>query len=413
MSNPVKVKDAPGLVWRKKGLKFEGRWQARTDLVKRGYSPKTERLFYGEHEPTPVDWDHISSRCRFLQMRMLEFARGGVPIVPGAVFDGTLNGLWRSYKTDADSPYKDLRYKSRESYDTVMGLICRDYGKEYLEHLNGRMFKHWHRKWSEGGKVSIAHAKIGMLRILFGFGATILEDKECERLSGALSHMKFKMAKARTERLTAEHATAIRGKAHELGRHSIALAQAFQFEVMLRQKDVIGEWVPALEPVHSDLSRADGFKWARGLKWNEIDANFILRHTTSKRLKEIEFDLKLAPMVVEELTLAYGGMDRSLMPIGGPVIVYEKTKLPWSANEFRRYWRQCADAADVPKSVRNMDSRAGAISEATDAGAELEHVRHAATHSNISMTQRYSRNPAEKIVGVQNMRVAHRNKPGK
>jgi hypothetical protein len=53
-------------------------------------------------------------------------------------------------------------------------------------------------------------------------------------------------------------------------------------------------------------------------------------------------------------------------------------------------WRKVATAAGVPKTVYNMDSRAGAISEATDAGAELEHVRHAATHSDISMTQRYS-----------------------
>jgi site-specific recombinase XerD len=58
-----------------------------------------------------------------------------------------------------------------------------------------------------------------------------------------------------------------------------------------------------------------------------------------------------------------------------------------------------------------MDSRAGAISEATDAGADLEHVRHAATHSNISMTQRYSRGAEDKITVVQIARLEHRNKP--
>jgi site-specific recombinase XerD len=59
-----------------------------------------------------------------------------------------------------------------------------------------------------------------------------------------------------------------------------------------------------------------------------------------------------------------------------------------------------------------MDSRAGAISEATDAGADLEHVRHAATHSDISMTQRYSRNSVEKVANVQHKRASHRNKSG-
>ena len=42
------------------------------------------------------------------------------------------------------------------------------------------------------------------------------------------------MAQPRKERLTFEQANMIRAKAHELGLHSIALAQAFQFEAMLR-----------------------------------------------------------------------------------------------------------------------------------------------------------------------------------
>jgi hypothetical protein len=33
-----------------------------------------------------------------------------------------------------------------------------------------------------------------------------------------------------------------------MGWHSIALAQAIQFDCALRQKDVIGEWVPESEP---------------------------------------------------------------------------------------------------------------------------------------------------------------------
>lgn len=408
MNKPVRVKDAPGLAWKKRAKGWEGRWQARADLVKRGYTPKSEIQWHPPGEPTPEDWSRISDRCRLLQRQMLEWSRGGVPTVPGSNFNGTLGSLWRCYQTDEDSSYLDLRYHSKQNYDTVMGLICRDHGKEYLDHLSGRTFLAWHREWSEGGRISIAHSKIGMLRILFGFGTTILENEECARLSGILGKMRFKMAKARDQHLSAEQATAVRTKAHEMGLHSIAIAQALQFECMFRQKDVIGEWVPQTERVASDLKRDDGFKWARGLKWSEIDANFILRHTTSKRNKDVEFDLKQTPMVMEELLIAYGAADRSLMPIGGPVVVSEKTKLPWTDTEFRRNWRIVATAAGVPPEVRNMDSRAGAISEATDAGAELEHVRHAATHSNISTTQRYSRDARQKVVGVQAKRLAFR-----
>ena len=56
-----------------------------------------------------------------------------------------------------------------------------------------------------------------------------------------------------------------------------------------------------------------------------------------------------------------------------------------------------------------MDSRAGAISEAIDAGTELKHVRHAATHGEILMTQKYSRGGVEKTAKGDAERAAHRN----
>lgn len=145
-------------------------------------------------------------------------------------------------------------------------------------------------------------------------------------------------------------------------------------------------------------------KWLRGLRWSEIDQNLILRHTTSKRQKDIEANLNLAPMVLEELSTL------SPLPQTEPVVVCEITGVPWTAYEFRRQWRKVADAAGIPRSIKNMDSRAGAISEATDAGAELEHIRHAATHGDIAMTQRYSRGGAEKTANVMRIRAEHRNK---
>jgi site-specific recombinase XerD len=131
----------------------------------------------------------------------------------------------------------------------------------------------------------------------------------------------------------------------------------------------------------------------------------ILRHVTSKKLKEIELNLNLAPMVVEELKLI-PNVEK------GPVIIYEGSGTPYIAHQFRRLWREVANAAGVPKSIRNMDSRAGAITEATMAGAALEDIRHAATHSDIATTQRYARDSAGKTAKVMQMRMDHRNKKG-
>jgi site-specific recombinase XerD len=126
----------------------------------------------------------------------------------------------------------------------------------------------------------------------------------------------------------------------------------------------------------------------------------------------------LAPMVVSEFHRMAPGciivadgvttIDRSLLPATGPVCYCETNGLPWSPNEYRRKWRLVANEAGVPKSVTNMDSRAGGITEATEAGADIEHVKHAATHSDISQTQRYSRGATEKIAQVQAKRNEHR-----
>lgn len=321
----------------------------------------------------------------------------------------TIDELIEHYRTDVDSPYYGFRLRicTRVYYGSLCKSISREIGRLSLAEIKARQLLHWHEKFLQAGTVSMGHSVMGMLRILTGFGATILEDQECVRISDVLGKMRFRMGKPRIERLTADQAIMLRAEAHRANRRSVALAQAFQFELMLRQKDVIGEWVPECEPIASDVL-CDGKKWIRGLRWEEINDDFILTHVTSKRQKEIIVDLKLADMVISELTLWFGAMDRKRMPASGPVIIAETSKLPWVANEFRRNWRILATRCGIPKEVRNMDTRSGAITEATDAGIPLETIRHASTHSDVGMVQRYSRGSTEKIADVMTLRQASR-----
>lgn len=410
----VRVRNAPGLTWKKRPNFNEARWQARQSSIERGFKVKSVKLWSGAGEPTKKEWDYIVAVCNQLQQELLVFDKGFVP--PTLVFDGTLRGLMEAYRRDPDSTYRKLRYKTRTHYDFLIDAIDKQYGGEWLTEIKGRTLLRWHEGWTaKDTTITIAHNKVGLLRTVFRFGRTILENPECERVASILSGMKFKMPKAREERVTAEQANAIRGMAHKKGRPSIAVAQAFQFECILRQKDVIGEWVPMAEPGASDvtfISAEDGIyeKWLRGLRWNEIDENLILRHNTSKKEKDIVLNLKLAPMVMEELKLLGYNGDRASLPAAGPVIVSEWSGIPWTAVEYRRWWRILANACGIPKTVKNMDSRAGGISEATDAGLGLELVRHAATHSNVATTARYSRGTEEKVARVMQIRAEHRTK---
>lgn len=416
------IENAPGLAWRPCKRGWEARWRPREDLVKRGYPPKPARLWAGVH-PSEAERGWISDRCNALQTEMLIWGRGGLPKLLSA-YDGTLKSLATCYQSDPDSRYHRVRYRPRQNYDSMIRRILEGHGDELLVNIKGRTVNRWYEEWKSRGATT-AHGLVGMLRILFGFGATIIDDEvcndECDRLCGVLHKMRFEMPRPRNERLTAEQATAVRIEARKKRWLSIALAQAFQFECTFRQKDVIGEFVPTSEPGLSDETYGNS-KWMRGIRWSEIDANLILRHKTSKRQKDVELDLKLAPMVLEELTQNYPGcvaedvatknliVRRELLPASGPVIVSETRGRPYVDHEFRRDWRIIASKAGVPSNVFNMDSRAGAITEGILSGAPMESVRKAATHSNVGMTQRYSRGDVDEVADVMRQRAANRNK---
>ena len=53
-------------------------------------------------------------------------------------------------------------------------------------------------------------------------------------------------------------------------------------------------------------------------------------------------------------------------------------------------------------------SRAGGVTEGSDAGADLEHLRHHASHSSATTTALYSRKTLTKTRAVARLRVAHR-----
>jgi hypothetical protein len=192
-------------------------------------------------------------------------------------------------------------------------------------------------------------------RELAHFGANKLEDGQCVRLSVILRNMRFKQPKARNSVLTAGQAANIINEAHEKGLHSIALAQAFQFDCTLRQRDVIGEWVPIEEKTDPSEIIDGTMKWARGLRWTEIDEDLILRHITSWGGKLVERRLSDAPLVMAESRRIRA--ERGNLPRSCPVVLREYDNLPWADYDFRRAWRKVAKAAGVPDNVFNMDSR--------------------------------------------------------
>jgi hypothetical protein len=251
------------------------------------------------------------------------------------------------YQSDPRSPFHNLKYATKKNYQSLLKRIDTDHGDKYLSDLQASDIKQFHEKWREGGRDAIAHALVTMLRMNFSFGSTVLNDPECQRLSAIMHNLRFAALRKRTERLTAEQIVQIRTQANKLGLGSLALAQAIQHDCRLGQKDTIGEWVPISEPGESNYPPHEGKKWLRGLWWNEVDRDWVLR--IGKR----NFLLRAAPMVKEELAIQYPHG----LPTDGPMIVSEVTHRPWTSHEFRRKWREVADACGLPPELKNMDTR--------------------------------------------------------
>lgn len=418
MNTPPTIDNAPGLKWRPIKLGWQATWRARADLMTRGYAFRSMRLWQSTREeplPNPISVEYIQLRCQVLQEEMLLWARGGIESV---TYDGTWKQLVRSYQTDPDSPYHKKRYATRQHYDTLCRRVVKDCGAEFIARTDARRLMRLHESWSEGGKVSMGHAMIGMMRTLTTFGSMLLKCPGCRAIRPDMSDMRLASGNPRENFITAEQAQAIRQHAHAMKvpyRHSIAIAQAFQFDLTMRQKDCIGEWVPLSEKTPPTDVISGNSKWVRGLRWEEIDQNLILRHMTSKKQKMLAVDIKDAPMVMAELRLMTGispatPLLREHIPASGPLLVNEQTGEPWESANFRRAWREIARAVGVPDDVFNMDSRAGAITEAFAAGADADSIRKSAKHSSLSMTARYSRGDQDAIADVLKHRVAHRNK---
>lgn len=413
---------APGLNWRARADSWVAYWVARGDLVKRGYSLKSVRLWppstsTARVEPTHDEWLTISAGCERLQSEMLEWAN---PLDwaydPRAIYDGTMNSLKRIYHDDPDSPFQELRHATKHTYSMNSNSVCAAVGAARIPELNFRDFKNWYKGFCKpkkpGGPIRKArgHGLMTHVRLMIGFGA-LLKLPGCRDAKETLSAMEFETAKRRAEFMTADHAIAFRRQAHLDGVPSMALAQALMFDLGARQKDCIGEWVPNSEPgLSSVLDHGD--KWILGMTWEEIDGG-ILTHRLSKSLsresiqnadagKTKRYDLSLYPMVTEEM---------ALVPIDkrkGPLVVAEHTGQPWRGKVFQRRWRKVAKAAGLPANIQNRDSRAGAATEAENSGADIERIRKSLGHSQASTTRIYTRDDDQATAEVAILRVKNR-----
>lgn len=393
----------PGLEWRTRasGARVPY-WIAPRAAVKAGFQPYIAPLkLYADHP------EELAARCYILQAEALEWMRGTEIASAPIRYDGTLGSLCRLFQSHPDSPFRDKRADTREFYTTYCKLLEHEVGAMRVAALIGPDFRRWYARFKKPAvddgreRVRRAQSALNTCRRVIGFGVELRLDG-CAEVAAILREMRFDGPSARKATLTYAHTVAIIAKAHELGRPSIALAQALAFDLSLRQRDIIGEWTRVVSGTGGIEDR--GWRWDRGLLWSHIDDRNILTKPTSKSngKKEVSFALNLHALVLAEIDRV--PLDRRI----GAVVLDERAGRPYRARRFSGVWRTIATAAGVPRDVWQMDSRAGGLTESTDAGADLETARHQAGHSHASTTARYSRGGLEKTSKVALLRTAHR-----
>jgi integrase len=165
---------------------------------------------------------------------------------------------------------------------------------------------------------------------------------------------------------------------------------------------VIGEWVPIANGDNDSGIVLGGRRWSHGLTWSDLSTDLVIVKETTKTGAVVAHDLKFCPIVMD--VLARIPAERRV----GPLITDEEAARPYAEHAYAREWRLIARAAGIPDHVWNMDARAGGISEADDAGADLDAIRSAAGHTQASTTARYVRGTIGKSRKVARLRRAHR-----
>jgi integrase len=396
---------APGLKWLKRANGKVPTWVADETDVKNGYSPKTVNLQFLADQP-----DMLKAKCDSLQAEMVLW-RTGYRADP-LKFDGTVKSLLSIYETHPRSPYRKLKPGSLVPYNHYLQNLRGHIGTVRIDDISGVDLMEWHDVWSENGKhLAAASMARAVLFAATSFGV-MLRQPGCAALQVVLleTGKTLPQPRARKQAATATQITAARAAAHKAGRPSSALAYALCFETTLRLWDVIGQWWPMDMGGISEVLDADReLKWF-GLRWEDIDADLVLRFIPSKTADssgaEISYSLKKAPMVIEELKHWPVELRR------GPVIVSEETAMPYRAKIFGQRWTVDRKAAGLPATLWARDLRASGITEGRASDASLADAQKVAGHSNIGTTEKYDRAVLEAADRFADARMKRREQSG-
>jgi hypothetical protein len=326
-------------------------------------------------------------------------------------YSGTVLSACRIYQEHHLSSFHSVKHNTRRTYLKDLRMIEATVGARLIRNVTILDVKRWYDEWRKPGperpgkeRIDRAHDGVAMFRTVIYFLAA-LRFPDCKQLASELERVKFEKGGAREEELTYHHAAAFIKTAMAFERDGVmppgrALAVAIgtiaQFELLLRQMDIIGEWAPMSVtrklPAGIATLDLDDEQWAGFFTWENIAGwRWRMKTSKSKYRSAADFDLT-------KYTLLLPLLEAVPLDQRAGAVVKGSFGLPIRADMYRRWFRQIARASGIPDEVWNMDSRAGGATEADEAGAALDAIQGALTHTKESTTLRYLRRGRSKKI---------------
>jgi len=393
--------------------------------------------------PPEASEDELAELCRQHTARLAawidvqqkaaqEAVDEGLPPLPP--YTGTMESACEWYERHPHSRFHTVKANTRGAYLDSLKIIRRTVGKRLIRNLTILDTQHWYNEWRkpvvtvhEDGSTTVgaerikrAHDAISMVKTVLRFNAA-LRRADCkqllEDLENGSSLTNFEKGGAREQEMNYAQVRAFIDTALDLqnrgvlpGRRGLymAIGVAAQFELLLRQKDLIGE----RPETHADLEKArrrgaavwpgGDRPWAGYFTWENVAGwRWRMKTSKSKYRSAAEFDLTKYGLLFPLLE-AVPYEERQ-----GPIIKGDDG-FPVPESSYRKRFRLIARAAGIPDEVWLMDSRAGGATEAEEAVGDRELVSNALTHTNVRTTGRYIRKVATSIAAVADARSRKR-----
>lgn len=339
-------------------------------------------------------------------------------------YDGTMKAACLIYQEHPLSSFSTVSHTTRRGYVADLKVIMESVGARLVRNVTVLDVKNWYQQWRKGvmyedgsvgpERTARAHNAVAMVRMVLRFMAA-LRHADCKLLAEELANVQFEREGAREQELTYQHVRSFIKTAFELADRGIlpreralymAIGTASQFELMLRQKDIIGDWMPrradARHPAGISLLHLEDETWRGFYTWEAIPGwRWRTRTSKSKYRAAVEFDLQIYDLLFPLLQMVPADQRQG-------AIVKGEHGLPIRYRSYAKWWRQIASAAGIPADVQSMDARAGGATEAEEAMVDIDLLKVGLTHTQESTTVRYIRRRSNKIKALAEARKQSR-----